>query len=56
MKEEVIFTGKNLDKYSTIIIVERGGSVVNAVRPEGCRFESHSSRHVETLDKSFACS
>jgi len=25
-----------------------------ALRPEGRRFESHSSRHVGTLDKSFA--
>ena len=35
--------------------VGRGGSVVafGAFRPEGCRFESHYSRHVMTLDKSF---
>ena len=24
-----------------------------ALRPDGCRFESHSSRHVGTLGKSF---
>ena len=29
---------------------------VDAFRPEGCGFESRSSRHVETLGKSFTCS
>ena len=35
--------------------VRHGGSVVGfgALRPEGCRFEPHSSRQVETLGKSF---
>ena len=35
-----------------------GGSVgrFGALRPEGHRFESHYSRHVETLSKSFICS
>ena len=28
---------------------------LGALRPEGHRFESHSSRHVETLGKSFTC-
>jgi len=38
--------------------VGRGGSVARfgAFCPEGSRFESHSSRHVRTLGKSFICS
>ena len=37
------------------MFVGHGGSVVglSAFRLEGHRFESHSSRHIGTLDKSF---
>ena len=53
----------NKQKYNTMLSLlishSRNGGVwwlrgkFGALRPEGRRFESHSSRHVETLGKSF---
>lgn len=35
--------------WAGVYLVGRGGSMVGAIRPEGPRFEYHSSRQVETL-------
>ena len=55
-----IYDFKSLSKFDIINFVRRGGTAVGFVpcdwTPEGRRFESHSSRHVGTLGKSFTCS
>src|SRR6218665_767375 len=51
-----VFKGSTTEAvYKLYAFVRHGGAMVRfgAFRPEGRRFESHSSHHVRTLEKSF---
>ena len=54
----IFFLGENLDSVHDASGSEEGVGLIGrfvAFRPKGRGFESHSSRHVGTLGKSFTC-
>ena len=55
LKNTFLFYLSLYQKRSHNNVVRHGGSVVKfgALHPEGRRFESHSTRHIETWSKSF---
>jgi len=54
--QPIVYTTEVRDFVSNVFINNCGTWWLSTLRPEGRRFESHSSHNIRTLGKSFTCS